>query len=523
MSQYTTNCPHCGKKIELESFIEVGLNIFKKLKCGHTLIEQKVKEISIKDYINRVGNSPYPYQVEGYKFAEKSNFKCLIADEMGLGKTIQAILCLKFHPELYPALIVCQSSISIQWVIECLNWINDKGIENGDAIYPLHIANRATAKLSKVINNFQIRVISIDLLKLLPEDIYDEWNIKTLIIDECQLIKNPTSQRARICRKLSKKASHIIALSGTPIKNHAAEYFSILNILRPEIFHNYSSFVMSWCNYYSSGYGTKIGGLSRPEAFHEKTKDFIIRRERKDVLPDLPLINRQFFHTDLEAQVEKAYGQLYREFAEEYDREGFDGNSLAYFSRMRHLTGISKINFTVERVREFLENVDRKIVIFTHHLDVAEMLMMQLEKVCKELNINKPLHFLSSMDSSQRYEIIERFKDLGNRVMIMPYIQGVNLQFCSDAIMHERQWNPANEEQAEARFPRPGQLAEVINCQYHIAIGTIDEYFTELVEKKRSICKQVLNGEESKWDETSIMKELAEILRRKGGQRWGKK
>ena len=40
--------------------------------------------------------------------------------------------------------------------------------------------------------------------------------------------------------------------------------------------------------------------------------------------------------------------------------------------------------------------------------------------------------------------------------------EGLNLQTCSDCVIHERQWNPANEEQVEGRFIRIGQIAETV-------------------------------------------------------------
>lgn len=85
--------------------------------------------------------------------------------------------------------------------------------------------------------------------------------------------------------------------------------------------------------------------------------------------------------------------------------------------------------------------------------------------------------------------------------------------------MLERQWNPANEEQAESRFHRFGQLNPVA-VNYLIATETIDEYFSELVEKKRAIVAQTLDGKEVAWETNSLMKELAAILVQKGTKKW---
>jgi len=79
------------------------------------------------------------------------------------------------------------------------------------------------------------------------------------------------------------------------------------------------------------------------------------------------------------------------------------------------------------------------------------------------------------MDMMERERQVEEFKG-GSRIMIASTLassEGLNLQFCSDYGMMERQWNPANEEQAEARFIRIGQKATIVNGTYFIATGTI--------------------------------------------------
>jgi len=118
---------------------------------------------------------------------------------------------------------------------------------------------------------------------------------------------------------------------------------------------------------------------------------------------------------------------------------------------------------------------------------------------------------------------VKEFKDDNSRrLMIASTLaagEGLNLQFCSDAIILERQWNPANEEQVEGRFHRFGQLNSV-TITYMLASGTIDEYFTELVEIKRSIVAATMDKREIAWEQQSLMKELAEMLVSRGRKAW---
>ena len=53
-----------------------------------------------------------------------------------------------------------------------------------------------------------------------------------------------------------------------------------------------------------------------------------------------------------------------------------------------------------------------------------------------------------------------------------------------------------------------------------IASETVDEYFTELVEQKRAIVANTLDGKEMQWDQNSLMSELANVLITKGREKW---
>ena len=57
---------------------------------------------------------------------------------------------------------------------------------------------------------------------------------------------------------------------------------------------------------------------------------------------------------------------------------------------------------------------------------------------------------------------------------------------------------------------------------YLLALGTCDEYFTELVEQKRQICKEVYgdSGVVS-WQETDMIRELVNMITTKReGKTW---
>jgi len=521
MTSYAITCKKC-KKLTSESFrSESKAHTTVKLKCGHFIftVKPKIEPNALDELTNLKNHKLYEYQKTGYKFAAAANFRVLFADEMGVGKTIEALTCLKLNPELLPAIILVKSAVKMQWAIETYSWTGmiPQIIESSsDTPHPA----------------FKIYIVSLDMLRRM-NGLFDKINLKTLIIDECHLIKNTDASRAQEVNKLSKRVPYVIGLSGTPIKNNAIEYFSMLNILRPETFYSKASFISNWLDTYTDRYTgrVKYGGLRDTDYFHSKTKDFIIRRTRAEVLPDLPQITRNYTYSDLGDEVATAYNEMMQQFNDIYEQAESGGwssedysNILAVMARLRHLTGISKIKPVFDQVQEFIEQTDRKLVVFVHHHAVMNTLKVKLDAFLKQLGLPECLTLDPQTQSADsRYDIIEKFKLPENRILLASTLasgESYNIQFCSDCIMAEREWNPANEEQAEGRFIRIGQLADKVTATYAVAIGTIDEYFANLVEQKREIFAKTMGDEFTKWDETAVIKDLARILYEQGKKKW---
>ncbi len=511
-------CPTC-KKIAIEqSRLKIGKTLIIKLACGHLLHEETLAS-GEKDYDSIVfsdGCKPRPYQIEAVKFAEESNVRCIIADEQGLGKTIEALSLLRLHPEkLLPCVIVCPSTVKLQWMFE-IHRICGDGKE--------FLVQVIQSGKERAMPGFKIYVITYDMLK--NSDMFSflpDGTIKTLIIDECQRIKNHLSDRAKAIQRIAKTIEHIVPMSGSPIYNHSGEYFTVLNLVAPTRFPHHQKYIDNYCDVYSSGWGQKIGGLKNKDKFHEDTKDIIIRRTKEQVLPDLPEKLRLFHHVELDRKLNKAYAAALQELEDSMysgDAFGATGIAIAIMSKLRHITGISKVSDCVDFTTEFLLSTDRKIVIFIHHQDVMRMLEQKLNEYCIEGDFGNVCVLHSGLNGNERTELVDEFKNNPTkRVMLCMFTEGLNLQFCSDAIILERQWTPKKEEQVEDRFHRFGQLNKV-SITYFIASGTIDDFLTELDEIKRARIAATVDNEEIQWSQQSLMKELAEILVTRGRKAW---
>jgi SNF2 family DNA or RNA helicase len=515
-------CKVC-KKIAVEvSRIKLGKTLLIKLACGHLLHSETLQSDnnSYDSIVFSDNCKPRPYQIEAIQFAEQANVRCIIADEQGLGKTIEALSLLRLHPEkLLPAVIVAPTTVKLQWMYEIYR------ICGSPKDFPVQVIKSSK---ERAMLGFKIYIVTYDILKNVEMFSYlPEGHIKTIIIDECQRVKNHLSDRAKAVQKVAKQTPHIIAMSGTPIKNNAGEYFTVLNLVKPTMFPHYQKFIDNYCDSYSSGYYAKVGGLKDIDRFHEDTKDIIIRRTKSEVLKDLPSLERKFHHVELDRNLNKAYAKALDELDDVmYSNESeFEKstNMLAIMSKLRHITGVSKVSECIDFTTEFLLSTDRKLVIFTHHQDVMGMLESQLNSWLSDGGFRKVLVLHSGLNGDERAKLVSAFKQSSEaRLMIASTLaagEGINLQFCSDAIILERQWNPANEEQVEGRFHRFGQ-ENPVSITYMLATGTIDEYFTELVEIKRAIVAATLDGKTIEWDQQSLMKELAEILVTKGRKAW---
>jgi len=569
------NCNFCGKVAVEKYRKELGKQIFVMLECGHSLVQDKI-ETPLEDIIvSKDGRTPYHYQLESAKFFEEAGLNGIMAHEMGVGKmVISAILTKRNEEEMTPMLFVCKSGLRYQTWLEFVRWTGliPQIIENGNQL--------------PYLDYFPIVIISYDTLRLVRPDIDLEWEkmneaglvgeefarngrkfkaksikwtdeicsqFKMIIMDECQLIKNPDASRTRAIKKIASawqrtqtERPKIMGLSGTPIKNDASEYAPILHMVNPTMFPSETGFIARDCIAIGSGNRYR---LRNPNAFHEKTKGFIQRFTRAEVLPELPAISRMFRHAEIGGDLLEKYKAVVKEFQEFMDKVDEVSmkditNILGYFSRMRRITGAAKVESAQEFAEEFLLSTDRKLVIFVHHKDTGNMLYNALLKTCEDGAFDEPLLYVSSLSMQQRQEVINQFKGVtqertydedgkpviterptgrNHRILIASTLaagEGLNLQFCADCMIMERQWNPANEEQAEARFPRPGQLADKINATYLIAAGTIDDFLTELVEIKRSITHSTMDNIQTKWDESMLIKELAMTLHVKGLKKW---
>lgn len=477
----------------------------------------------------------YNFQITGAQFAETglaSQKGTGIFDDMGLGKTVQGLAIPRFHAEYTPFMVVTKSAITFQWFKQVIRWLG-----------PDHFPMIIRTSRDFIMPGLKCYIIPYDLLRRLPKERKEKiaaLGIKLVILDEVQQIKNPDSSRTQEVRKLvANPECKVIELSATPWKNRGGEFFPALNLLDPVKFHSHQGYLDTWVDFYYEGPKKKMGGIRNIKRFKEYIQNLVIRREYNEVMDEFPDINRMKLNVQLDDLQQSTYDDSVSEFVAWYNDYVISGEEekisgieiLAKMSRMRHITGLAKIPATLGFVEEFIADTDKKLVIFVQHKDVGHLTFNALTNCDEKSNpdwyelaqeLRKQgipvLQYTSAHTGRpEGFDLQERFNNTKRCIMVASTLacgEGLDLQTCADCIMHERQWNPQNEDQAApGRFRRIGQDSNVINITFPEAEGTIDEHLDLIVEEKRRRFHAVMNkGEQITWNESEIGKELAKVI-----------
>ena len=106
-------------------------------------------------------------------------------------------------------------------------------------------------------------------------------------------MKSPDAKRTKCLMPIIKKSKRVILITGTPILAKPVELFPLLNMLRPDLFHNFSVFGNRYCDPKRNYFGMDWTGSSHPKELNFILKHIMIRRLKKDVMNQLPPKKRQ--------------------------------------------------------------------------------------------------------------------------------------------------------------------------------------------------------------------------------------
>ena len=476
------------------------------------LDERRSKKVvkEIKDRL-QMPYDLYPYQEIAVAFLEerdKVSKGALVGDQPGLGKTIEALSWLSLSPKR-PVLVITQASIKRNWYREIEKWLPGSIIQ---------ILNQGKDTIDP---DADFVIINYDLIwrKGIEEQLLKR-KFPVVIYDEVTAIKEPSAKRTKTAKKIGRRAEFNIGLSGTPILNRPIEFYNILNLIDPKQFTSHFKFGMRYCNGHHNGFGYVFKGSSHINELREQIKPLMIRRLKEDVLTELPAKSRRTIYIDMPGKYYQDYIAAENNLVEtlqalpsgKVSQEYEDSRMwlLSKLNYLRHIVGLAKAEEAEEIIKNFVD-AGEKLVVFAHHHDVMDLMDEYLTK-------DKVNHVKvdGRTELNNRQTAIDTFQDdpecmvfLASTAMGM----GVTLTAASNALFVERQWTPGIEEQMEDRLHRIGQTNGVL-VHYMQVEHSLDEKMDRLVENKRAVLNEVLDGEINRDKGESIINELlAELAR----------
>ena len=476
------------------------------------LDERRSKKVvkEIKDRL-QMPYDLYPYQEIAVAFLEerdKVSKGALVGDQPGLGKTIEALSWLSLSPKR-PVLVITQASIKRNWYREIEKWLPGSIIQ---------ILNQGKDTIDP---DADFVIINYDLIwrKGIEEQLLKR-KFPVVIYDEVTAIKEPSAKRTKTAKKIGRRAEFNIGLSGTPILNRPIEFYNILNLIDPKQFTSHFKFGMRYCNGHHNGFGYVFKGSSHINELREQIKPLMIRRLKEDVLTELPAKSRRTIYIDMPGKYYQDYIAAENNLVEtlqalpsgKVSQEYEDSRMwlLSKLNYLRHIVGLAKAEEAEEIIKNFVD-AGEKLVVFAHHHDVMDLMDEYLTK-------DKVNHVKvdGRTELNNRQTAIDTFQDdpecmvfLASTAMGM----GVTLTAASNALFVERQWTPGIEEQMEDRLHRIGQTNGVL-VHYMQVEHSLDEKMDSLVENKRAVLNEVLDGEINRDKGESIIHELlAELAR----------
>ena len=445
-----------------------------------------------------------PYQKDGFSwlvFLHELNSGGILADDMGLGKTVQAIALLQWAKSKYKRklnLVIAPTSVVPNWEREIKKFA--PGLKT--VVWQGPNRSQRAPELEKA----DVMITSYALLRR-DEELLQALDLRYVILDEAQHIKNPMSQTARSAKKLASERR--LALTGTPIENRLSELWSIFDFVSPGLLGQLKAFEERIAR------PIDRGDMETAQRLRATIKPFVMRRVKSDVAKDLPDKIEQEMIVPLAEDQAKLYKQILRQVRKsvlsEVEKQGVSKAQiqiLAALTRLRQvacdprLMKLPDTDFDADdsgKLGALREIVD-EAVDGGHRVLVFSQFVEMLNHIRAALDSDGVQYEYLDGSTKDRIERVDRFNEDPSVPVFLISLKaggtGLNLTGADTVVHFDPWWNPAVEDQATDRAHRIGQTKNV-NVYKLIAAGTVEEKILELSAKKRELVSNVLSTEGS--------------------------
>jgi len=475
--------------------LEFVLKVREHQRRNKRISERYPTETHLKDLLK---TTLFPYQQDGILFAAKAG-RSLIADEMGLGKTIQAIGAtelMKNEQYVRNVLVICPTSLKYQWKSE-IKKFSDSTVKVIEGNPYIRRQQYSAEEFYKIVS-YHTACRDIDYINEIEFDL--------VILDEAQRIKNWKTKLAQATKKI--KSVYAIVLTGTPLENKLEDLYSIMQFVDPFKLGPYYRFL----NHHQVTNETgKVVGYKHLHEISEKMSDIMVRRQKKEVLSQLP----ERMDKNLFVPMTKKQLDLYVEFSDTVAKLVSKWRNWGFLNetdRQRLMIALNcmrmvcdstyiidqdydkrqdtKIEELMNILDEILETTNEKVVVFSQWRRMNYL-------VTKELDFRGvPFEYLhGGVPSEKRKDLFDRFNnDPDCRIFLSTDAgsTGLNLQSASIIINLDIPWNPAVLEQRIARIHRMGQKNKVQVINF-VANNTIEHRMLFVLVFKSALAQGILD------------------------------
>lgn len=428
------------------------------------------------------------YQLDGAAFLAAR--RCaLLADEMGLGKSAQAIAASQ-RVNARSILIVCPAALKLNWARELELWyrtpIRVQAVVGVKAVIPEEDSTTASA----LVINYRLLAVPA-IYRQLTRRFFDVG-----VFDEAHYLKGRESQRTKAVLGrfgIACRATRKWFMTGTPVLNRPSELYPILKAAAPDVlgpYTTYPSYARRFCGGYWDGLqffdkgATNLADLNR-----RLTKDFMLRRLKRDVLPELPPRAYQILpaaapdaqtRDNLAIEFTFAQGELKKSDL------FFTGSDLAL---LRHELALAKLPAAVQLIKDMFVQ-SRKLVVFAYHRDVISGLAERLADY-------NPVIIDGRTSTKAKQANVDGFQKDENTRLLIGQISaagvGFNLTAASDVLFVESSWVPGEIDQAVDRVHRIGQDMPV-NVRFLVFRNSLEENMLQSVVNKKKNIDQIVTS-----------------------------
>jgi SNF2 family DNA or RNA helicase len=455
----------------------------------------------------------YPYQRTGAQFMLEAFDGAALTDDMGTGKTAQVIEVLE-QELLYPALIVGPKSARSGWRREFVKWapwrdvcfVTGTAVQRRKQLEEVHEAYvitwdnlRAHSRLAPYGS------IALTKDEKTPKELNAiEW--KAVVADEAHRAVDPKAKQTRALWAVSKDASYRAAMTGTPVVNSPADFWSILRFVAPHEWPSRSKYIDRYClqMYNTAGY-LDVTGLQpyHKEEFHALIKTRHLRRPKELVLPWLPPKVYETRDVEMTAAQKKVYKQLQKEVIA--DVEGGTVLALDPLSLLTRLTQAACATLSIDSdgkvvlqapsnkvddLVALLEDMGNDpLVVFAQSRQLIELAATRLTK--EKITYSK---IVGGQSDLAREAEEDMFHSGESRVILLTLGAGseaLTLTEASTVYFMQRSWSLVQNKQAEDRVSRPGQTADKVLIIDAVAPDTVEESQWDVYQGKSGMLEEI--------------------------------